>query len=129
MLIVSDVHGAAEPLRRVASLGEPLLVLGDLINYIDYRTNDGIVAEISGRELVDEFVRLRASEGSDAASEGRAATDGKRSDRALRSGHDDRGVLATPPSRSRPGSCRILPNLDGVVKSLRLLRYGVWPDA
>jgi Icc-related predicted phosphoesterase len=67
MLIVSDVHGAAAPLRRVASMGEPLLVLGDLINYIDYRTNEGIVADISGKDLVDEFVRLRADEGSAAA--------------------------------------------------------------
>ena len=69
MLIVSDVHGAATSLRRVAAMGEPLLVLGDLINYIDYRTNDGIVADISGRQLVDEFVRLRATEGNEAASE------------------------------------------------------------
>ena len=69
MLIVSDVHGAVEPLRRVASLGEPLLVLGDLINYIDYRSNEGIVADISGKQLVDEFVRIRAVEGSDAATD------------------------------------------------------------
>ena len=62
MLIVSDVHGAAEPLRRVAALGEPLLVLGDLINYIDYRSNEGIVADISGKHLVDEFVRIRGLE-------------------------------------------------------------------
>ena len=67
MLIVSDVHGAVEPLRRVAALGEPLLVLGDLINYIDYRSNEGIVADISGKELVDEVVRIRAVEGNDAA--------------------------------------------------------------
>jgi len=67
MLIVSDVHGAVEPLRRVAALGEPLLVLGDLINYIDYRSNEGIVADISGKDLVDEFVRIRAADGSDAA--------------------------------------------------------------
>lgn len=69
MLIVSDVHGAADSLRRVAGMGEPLLVLGDLINYIDYRTNEGIVADISGRSLVDEFVRLRRAEGTEAASD------------------------------------------------------------
>jgi len=68
MLIVSDVHGAAGALRRVAAMGEPLLVLGDLINYIDYRSNEGIVADISGKDLVDEFVRLRADEGTAAAS-------------------------------------------------------------
>lgn len=69
MLIVADVHGAAGALRRVASMGETLLVLGDLINYIDYRSNEGIVADISGKDLVDEFVRLRAEEGHAAASD------------------------------------------------------------
>ncbi len=69
MLIVSDVHGAAEALRRVASKGEPLLVLGDLINYIDYRSNEGIVADVSGRGLVDGFVGLRGAGGHEAASE------------------------------------------------------------
>jgi Icc-related predicted phosphoesterase len=68
MLFVADVHGATASLRRVASLGEPLVVLGDLINYIDYRSNEGIVADISGRRIVDEFVRIRATDGSDAAS-------------------------------------------------------------
>jgi Icc-related predicted phosphoesterase len=69
MLIVSDVHGAASSLRRIAGMGEPLLVLGDLINYIDYRTNEGIVADISGQRLVDEFVRRRIAEGNEAASD------------------------------------------------------------
>ena len=68
MLFVSDIHGAAAALRRVASLGEPLLVLGDLVNYIDYRTNEGIVADVSGQHVVDEFVRIRAAEGNVAAS-------------------------------------------------------------
>ncbi len=69
MLIVADVHGAAGALRHVAGMGETLLVLGDLINYIDYRSNEGIVADISGKALVDEFVRLRAEKGHAAASE------------------------------------------------------------
>lgn len=68
ILIVADVHGATERLRRVAAAGAPLLVLGDLINFIDYRSNDGIVAEISGKDLVDDFVRIRAVHGQDAAS-------------------------------------------------------------
>jgi len=61
MLLVADVHGAVAALRSVASLGEPLLVLGDLINFIDYRSNDGILAEVAGRELVDELVCLRTA--------------------------------------------------------------------
>ena len=68
MLFISDIHGAAASLRSVASLGEPLVVLGDLVNYIDYRSNEGIVADISGQHIVDEFVRIRAEDGNDAAS-------------------------------------------------------------
>jgi Icc-related predicted phosphoesterase len=66
VLIVADVHGATESLRRVAteaaSAAEPLLVLGDLINFIDYRTNVGIVTDIAGQEFVDQMVRLRTAE-------------------------------------------------------------------
>ena len=39
--LVSDIHGAAAALRRVAPGETPLLVLGDLINFIDYRDNAG----------------------------------------------------------------------------------------
>ena len=61
MWIVSDVHGATAALRVASSQLRPLLVLGDLINFIDYRTNDGIVAEISGRDFTEEMVRLRTA--------------------------------------------------------------------
>jgi Icc-related predicted phosphoesterase len=60
LLIVADVHGAAEALRRVAGMGEPLLVLGDLVNLIDYRTGDGIVADVVGRDVVTEISMLRS---------------------------------------------------------------------
>ena len=59
MLLVSDVHGATDALRRVAAADGQLLVLGDLINFIDYRTFDGIVASVVGSDVVREMVRLR----------------------------------------------------------------------
>ena len=59
--LIADVHGATAALRRVASDPGPLLILGDLINFIDYRTNEGIVSVVSGKEIVGEFVRLRTS--------------------------------------------------------------------
>ncbi|MGI9529282.1 MAG: metallophosphoesterase family protein [Acidimicrobiia bacterium] len=67
MLIVSDVHDAFDALERVASTGETLLILGDLVNLIDYRTLEGILPDIVGREAVAELTSLRQSNRSDAA--------------------------------------------------------------
>lgn len=78
MLLIADVHGAVEALRQVARLEGNLLVLGDLINLIDYRTNDGIIADVNGREFTDEMVRLRtAGRFDEARSLWRRHTDGK----------------------------------------------------
>ena len=57
---ISDVHGAAERLPAAAAGCDALLVLGDLINVLDYRTMDGILVEVFGREPVAEAARLRA---------------------------------------------------------------------
>ncbi len=59
LLIVSDVHAAFAELARVASLGEPLLVLGDLLNFVDYRTGAGIAADVYGRQHAREFIQNR----------------------------------------------------------------------
>lgn len=58
--IISDVHGAAAALERIAPGDGPLLVLGDLINFIDYRDNSGIVSDVAGLEFVDRVVELRS---------------------------------------------------------------------
>lgn len=59
MLIVSDVHAAFSELAEVAAQGEPLLILGDLLNFVDYRTGVGIVADVYGRDHVMQFIRNR----------------------------------------------------------------------
>jgi len=61
MRLIADVHGAVEALRRVVTQPGPLLILGDLINFIDYRTNQGIVTEISGQEFTNRMVALRTA--------------------------------------------------------------------
>ncbi len=62
MWLVSDVHGAAGALGEVAAAHPgPLLVLGDLINLVDYRTYDGIITDVSGRDFTAEMVRLRTA--------------------------------------------------------------------
>ncbi len=61
MKLIADVHGAVAKLRAVAALPGPLLILGDLINFIDYRSNQGIVTDVSGKEFTDEMVALRTA--------------------------------------------------------------------
>jgi Icc-related predicted phosphoesterase len=57
---ISDLHGAVEHVEGVADSCDALLVLGDLINVVDYRNWDGILVEIFGRESVVEAAGLRA---------------------------------------------------------------------
>jgi Icc-related predicted phosphoesterase len=59
MFVVSDVHGAWDALKHVATTGDRLLILGDLVNLIDYRTNEGIIPDVVGAELVAEVAALR----------------------------------------------------------------------
>lgn len=59
MLFVSDVHDAPGPLARLVSLGETLVILGDLVNLTDYRTGEGAVAEVLGLGLSRESAMAR----------------------------------------------------------------------
>jgi Icc-related predicted phosphoesterase len=58
--VISDVHGAVEPLRAVAKECDVLVVLGDLLNVIDYRSMEGILPDILGREVVAAAAALRS---------------------------------------------------------------------
>jgi Icc-related predicted phosphoesterase len=51
VLIVSDIHGEFDALARLARSGQTLLVLGDLINLLDYRTGEGIIADVMGGDF------------------------------------------------------------------------------
>jgi len=57
---ISDLHGAVEHVEAVARGCDALLVLGDLINILDYRTWDGILVEVFGREAVIQAAGLRS---------------------------------------------------------------------
>jgi len=59
--VVSDIHGAADALRREAADADALLVCGDLVNLLDYRTLEGPVAEAYGTDAVRRFVELRTA--------------------------------------------------------------------
>lgn len=60
MLIVSDVHGAFDALRRVVETGETVLILGDLVNLTDYRNGEGINADLLGVEFARAAGEARA---------------------------------------------------------------------
>lgn len=61
MIFVSDVHGALQPLRRLAASGETLIVLGDLVNLTDYRSGEGAIADALGLEFAQSAGEARAA--------------------------------------------------------------------
>jgi len=58
--VVSDLHSAVDALAREVHEHDTLLLLGDLINIIDYGAMDGILVDVFGAETVTEVVDLRA---------------------------------------------------------------------
>ena len=61
MLLISDVHGAFDAMAALKRSNEPLLVLGDLLNLLDYRTGEGITADVLGREFALAAADARAT--------------------------------------------------------------------
>lgn len=58
--VVSDVHGNVEGLAKVADQAEFLIVLGDLLEYVDYHVPEaGILGAVFGADAVAEFASLR----------------------------------------------------------------------
>nr|WP_222131804.1 metallophosphoesterase [Pseudonocardia sp. C8] len=60
MHVVSDVHGNARALARAAAGADGLVVLGDLLEFVDYRDPDnGIISRLLGAGVAAEFGRMR----------------------------------------------------------------------
>jgi len=60
--VVADVHGNARALPRAADGADALLVLGDLIDFVDYDDHSGgILGRVFGAEVVGRFARIRVS--------------------------------------------------------------------
>ena len=59
MIFISDVHHQLEFLKLLPKKNEPVVILGDLINWIDYRNGDGIAKEVFGLENVQTLINLR----------------------------------------------------------------------
>jgi len=60
--VVSDIHGNMEALARAGDGADLLLVLGDLLDYVDYHDPaGGILGAVFGADLVAPFVALRTA--------------------------------------------------------------------
>ena len=60
--VVSDVHGNVAGLARAAAGADALVVLGDLVNYVDYRDpRSGILASVLGPAASARFATLRST--------------------------------------------------------------------
>jgi Icc-related predicted phosphoesterase len=58
--VVSDVHGNSAALARAAEGADALIVLGDLIDFVDYDDHaGGILGRVFGPEAVARFAALR----------------------------------------------------------------------
>lgn len=58
--VVSDVHGNAEALARAGEGADALVVLGDLVEFVDYADpTRGILGQVLGSEVSARFGRLR----------------------------------------------------------------------
>ncbi|MFN2390207.1 MAG: metallophosphoesterase [Actinomycetota bacterium] len=57
--VVADLHGAPDALAKAVPEGATLVLLGDLINFLDYNTMSGILTEVFSRAAVEEVMDLR----------------------------------------------------------------------
>jgi Icc-related predicted phosphoesterase len=71
--VISDVHGNVEALARAGEGADALVVLGDLIDFVDYHDHGGgIMGSVFGAEKVAEFARLRRERPADLSAFSRA---------------------------------------------------------
>jgi Icc-related predicted phosphoesterase len=59
--VVSDLHSAHDDLKKAVPEGATLLLLGDLVNFLDYLSMTGILTEVFSIEAVAEVVELRTA--------------------------------------------------------------------
>ena len=60
MIFVSDVHYQIEYLNSLPENKGPIVILGDLINWIDYRDGQGIAMDVFGKDNVKKLINLRS---------------------------------------------------------------------
>lgn len=131
LLLIADVHGAFGAVARLAAAGHEVIVLGDLVNLIDYRSCEGIVPDVVGYDLIAEVVAMRmAGRDLEARDRWREATATLDIDVAQRIGvgmaHQYREMES---SLSKVSGCLIHGNVDDPVMLRSHLPTGIaWVD-
>ena len=59
MIFISDIHHGLSGLKELPIDKGPLVILGDLINWIDYRDGSGIARDVFGDKNVDKLIMYR----------------------------------------------------------------------
>ena len=59
--VIADLHGASDALADAVPPGATLLLLGDLVNFLDYISMTGILTEVFSIETVSQVVDLRTA--------------------------------------------------------------------
>jgi Icc-related predicted phosphoesterase len=117
--VVSDVHGNSEALARAGDGADALIVLGDLLDFVDYQDHSqGILGAVFGPEKVATFAELRRVQGNALAGYARSLWDslenaGEVVEEAIREQYGRLFGALTAPTYLTPG------NVD---------LPSVWPD-
>ncbi len=59
MIFVSDIHFQINFLSTLPKNKGPVVILGDLINWIDYRNGEGIANDVFGKNNVEKLIEFR----------------------------------------------------------------------
>lgn len=140
--VVSDIHGNAEALARAGDGADALVILGDLIDFVDYHDHSrGILGTVFGAEKVAVFARLRRERAhTEAAAYARSLwaehTDPERVvEDAIRTQYRELFAAMTAPTFATPGNVDVpelwpefagagVTVLDGEVAEIGGLRFG-----
>ena len=59
MIFLSDIHHGLSGLEELPTDKDPIVILGDLINWIDYRNGSGIAKNVFGEEEISKLITYR----------------------------------------------------------------------
>ncbi|TCP55114.1 Icc-related predicted phosphoesterase [Tamaricihabitans halophyticus] len=140
--VVSDVHGNAEALARAGEGADALIVLGDLLDFVDYHDHGkGILGRLFGAERVSVFAKLRKERHhAETAAYARSLWEGLENaadavESAIREQYAELFAAMTVPTYATPGNVDVpalwpeftgghIRMLDGEAVELDGLRFG-----